>query len=185
MIDSVSLQWLCTVAFAAIGAYYLARLLRAPGSERVSSAAHLAMCAAMILMVWPWGMDVPALPQQVVFGLATAWFLLLAVRATPAGHLRSRVTHGQHAILMAAMVWMLATMPASMTGHASSMNMPGMNMSAMPSSGMPTYQTVITVAVGIYCLVSALPLVVRRTNANLVCQGAMSAGMGALLFVMV
>jgi len=184
MIDSVSLQWLCTVAFAAIGAYYVARLLRAPGSERVSNAAHLAMCAAMILMVWPWGMDVPALPQQVVFGLATVWFLVLAVRATPAGHLGWRVAHGQHAILMAAMVWMLATMPASMAGHGSSMNMPGMNM-PMSGSGMPTYQIVITVAVGIYCLASALGFVARRTSANVVCQGAMSAGMGALLFVMV
>jgi len=185
MIDSVSLRWLCTVAFAAIGAYYLVWLLRAPGGEhreRVSNAAHLAMCAAMILMVWPWGMDVAVLPQQVVFGLAAVWFLVPAVRTAPAGHRWWRLRHGQHAVLMAAMVWMLATLPSSMAADHSGHTM---NMSAMPAAGMPTYQTVITLAVGIYCLASALTQVGRRANASRICQGAMSAGMGALLLVMV
>ncbi|WP_256106137.1 DUF5134 domain-containing protein [Streptomyces sp. ODS05-4] len=40
-------------------------------ADRVGNALHAVMEAAM---AWPWGMDLPACPQMVVFSAAALWF---------------------------------------------------------------------------------------------------------------
>ncbi|MGW7427031.1 DUF5134 domain-containing protein [Streptomyces sp. NPDC054813] len=38
---------------------------------------HAVMGLSMIAMIWPWGMDVPALPQVVVFAALAVMFCVL------------------------------------------------------------------------------------------------------------
>lgn len=92
---------------------------------------HLVMAVAMVAMAWPWGSAMPVAPQVVVFGAAVVWFTGVGV-AQVAGRLPRRMVGGHapwhqfaHAVMMAAMVWMLVVMAAVPSaadgghGHAS------------------------------------------------------------------
>ncbi|BBA95621.1 putative integral membrane protein [Actinacidiphila reveromycinica] len=118
--------------------------------ERIAHGVHAVMGAAMAVMAWPWGMDVPAAPQAVFFGLAAVWFPATALvregrlrRGRPEGGAARAYgtphpwTHAvAHAVMAAAMAWMLLAMPGGMSGGrpeaggpAAMADMPGMDMS--------------------------------------------------------
>jgi hypothetical protein len=146
-----------TVLSAVSGIGFLALLVRPRdggpdgGQDRIAAGLHVLMAYAMIAMPWSWGaLAAPPLAQIIVFGLATAYFVVLLLLPRPAGDVpsggrlprdRSPHAHGvrvdpllaaYHAVMMAAMVAMAAMMldmPTSGAGHdAGSMNgMPGMS----------------------------------------------------------
>lgn len=168
MIATPGLRWILTVLFAVIVAYSLYRATR-PGDTlwaRLIQVLHALMGAAMLAMVWPWGMKVPALAECIAFGLATAWFLLLAVLPGPTlrtsvggGH--PRLHNALHATMMGAMAWMALVMPSAMApphgsggsgGSGSDMaDMPGMAMGGSGSGmSMSLHGTPRTVA-GVLC----------------------------------
>ncbi|MPY54256.1 DUF5134 domain-containing protein [Streptomyces acidicola] len=72
---------------------------------------------SVIAMVWPWGMEVPALPQIVVFAAGALWFVCSALwRADGGFRVRTLLGSLFRAVMMAAMVWMVAVMdPGGMT----------------------------------------------------------------------
>jgi hypothetical protein len=187
MIASALLAFVLSGVFMAIGAWYTYRLVRpAPGppptrNDRVSSVAHIFMSWGMVPMLWAWGMGMPVVPQVVVFGAASAWFLVLAVSRAPEpccslfGRKRTALYHLHHFSLMAAMVWMVLAMSmpvltSSSAGAESSMSMAGMDHSALSTdqmdhmdmvaqtthatqSGPPPIVAGITIALAVYCLV--------------------------------
>lgn len=113
--------------------------------QRVSNVLHLVMAAVMVVMVpgllWtPFVAAVPLPALVAVFGLATAWFVSLAVGARTAAR-GVRWHYSGHALMFAAMTWHLAAM-AAMHGlmTASPGGMPGMNhgggMGGMPVGSM-------------------------------------------------
>jgi hypothetical protein len=188
MIASALLAFVLSGVFMAIGAWYTYRMVRpAPGpppsrADRVSSVAHIVMSWGMVPMVWAWGMGMPIVPQVVVFGAASAWFMVLAVSRAPEaccslfGRKRTALYHLHHFSLMAAMVWMVLAMSmpvltSSSAGAESSMSMAGMDHSAMSGgqmdhmeqlsvpvtqatqAGPPPIVAGITIALAVYCLV--------------------------------
>jgi hypothetical protein len=55
---------------------------RGPGLATIfSTFAAALMASALIAMAWPWGMNVPALPQVIVFALVAILFMGLATRS--------------------------------------------------------------------------------------------------------
>lgn len=115
-----------TVAFVATGVYALARYVRlasdrgpgrdAGGQARAVELLHLLMSLAMIAMAWGWsgGPDTGSgVVQLVVFGAFALVFAVLAARARGVASVLSRAAH---ALMAAAMVWMVAAMPLLM-GH--------------------------------------------------------------------
>ncbi|MEV7043547.1 DUF5134 domain-containing protein [Amycolatopsis sp. NPDC051061] len=106
MIPEPALRWIFTVAFAAAGAFCLYRGFRAGTAvQRVSGVLHLALCGGMIAMAWPATMDLAPAPQVLLFGFAAVWFTGLLVSGAR-GH------DGYHAVMAAAMVWMVLVMSA-------------------------------------------------------------------------
>lgn len=89
---------------------------------------HLLMSVAMIVMVWPAGMaSMPLAPQVALFGVATLWFVSMAVisgvRRARGADVPGAMSHLPHAVMMGAMTWHLQAMAmkhAAMhgTGHA-------------------------------------------------------------------
>lgn len=145
MIAESGLRWLLTVLFAALTAYGLWRVVRPTGhaghggnvafASRMAHLLHALMALAMGVMVWPWGMGLPAAPQVVFFVLAAVWFPAAALVWGGSGRRRRAVWRAlPHALVMAAMAWMLYAM-ATMggiegAGVGSGMaDMPGMDMS--------------------------------------------------------
>ncbi|AGP53294.1 DUF5134 domain-containing protein [Streptomyces rapamycinicus] len=143
MIAATGLRWVLTVLFAvpALSALWRAatpgRADGGPGaSGRVAHLLHAVMALAMVAMVWPWGMDVPARPQIILFTLAAGWYAGVALaRPAPLSRARALSDALPHTVMMGAMAWMAAAMvsSASMPGHGGShdmADMPGMDMSA-------------------------------------------------------
>ncbi|MFI5892930.1 DUF5134 domain-containing protein [Actinoplanes sp. NPDC051513] len=153
------------------------------GGDRVSEALHLLMGGSMIVMIWPWGTEVPAGVWVGGFTISTGWFLARAVRATG-----GRLTLMYFATAAAAMVWMSAAMPGGQ--HHDHASMPGMS----ATSGYPAW---ISVALGAYLVAAALWWVARGMRLaptapdgmtphwSAVCHGMMSAAMGLALLAMV
>ncbi|MFJ3895390.1 DUF5134 domain-containing protein [Streptomyces sp. NPDC090083] len=136
MIAASGLRWIFTLVFALTAAHGSLRGVR-PGAvlpDRVDHALHAVMGLSMIAMVWPWGMDVPALPQVLVFTAGAVWFVV-SVPFRADGGFRPRKLLGTllHAVMMAAMAWMVAVMDsggmAAGHGGGSGHSMAGMDMS--------------------------------------------------------
>lgn len=181
MIASPHLSWLLTAVFAATGLWFLVRCVRSvagtpvPGiTGRVSCAACAVMSMAMIGMSWSWGMSLPVWPQVAVFALATVWFAVLAThsRRPKSG----RLPHVHNALMMAAVIWMIATMPVSMT--RSPLGMAGI---------------IISVVLATYFLLAALSWISQAMHTkrnghayrlDAISHAAMSIGMGMMLFLM-
>ena len=132
MITELSLRWIVTIAFTAVGLFCLYRCVReSTATQRIDDVLHVLMCVAMVAMAWPAAMDVARVPQIVLFGAAALWFAGVLV-AGRSGH--GRLALGYHAVLMAAMAWMVLVMPSAMSG-ATTADMPeggehaGMSMS--------------------------------------------------------
>lgn len=215
MIDTPVLRWLLTLLFAAT-ALWCARVMLLPAirmTARVDAAWHVLMGAAMVAMAWPWGMGVPTTPQTVLFVLACAWFL--GRTAFGAGHDHGgahsarRVSGVHHAAMMAAMAWMVASMPSLMGGHGTDAGgghhhalggggTSGMAAAApMDMAAVPTALTVTNMALGVVFVVACLPWLARaldlgrrlpdpqsptlgRLVADCGCHAAMSFGMGVM-----
>ena len=158
MIGNEVSRWVLSVLFAGLGAWYLAAAGREllPGRRRlvpaVGSGLHVAMCAVMIGMSWPWGAGIPAIAQVTVFTAGGGWFAgqaLFGARTCPAGAGEPAIGpaggHGvswYHAAMMGAMVWMAVAMsalanpvaaaPVSGSAAMAAGSMSGMAMSAGP-----------------------------------------------------
>ncbi|OZC76937.1 hypothetical protein CH274_19925 [Rhodococcus sp. 06-418-5] len=124
MIGDTSLRWITTALFVFAAGYCVYRIIRAANwNVRIDHGFHLVMCAAMIAMVWPWGLGVPLLPQGAFFAAATVWFAISAARTAPSTtdvdeHPHGPAMGGYHAFMMAAMVWMVAVMAGWLPGAA-------------------------------------------------------------------
>ncbi|PCN48190.1 hypothetical protein Csp2054_08530 [Curtobacterium sp. 'Ferrero'] len=138
MSHALPLSTALTVLFALTGAGYLAFACR-PGSDgvaRVSDVLHVLMSVAMLAMPWSWGMTVaPPVLQVVVFGIGTAFYLVLVLSGGRLGRHdhhgpggSGRLVLGYHVLMMGAMVVMGVMMLP--TGSGSAMSMPGMRMSS-------------------------------------------------------
>jgi hypothetical protein len=150
----VATSILISAVFALTGAGYLVRAVLggASGIGRVSDLLHVLMSVAMLSMPWGWGMVFPTTLQEIVFGLATAFYVVLAISgpsglgdAAPTAHAHhaGRGSLVFHAVMMAAMVLMAVQMSGSMTG--ASMSMPGMVMGSGAGGGVDTSGTAWTV----------------------------------------
>src|SRR5262245_14515041 len=116
MITALAARWLLTAVFAAAG---LGAVLprRAPAGsarpvDRVSAVFCAAMCAALIVMTWRSEPAAAVWLQAVAFGCAALWFWL-ALFAGSGEARRPAFTVLLHALMAAAMIWMLAAMPAA------------------------------------------------------------------------
>lgn len=175
MISSVQLSWTLSIVFGVVCGWSLFRCLqpnvaaRQPTiADRVSYFAHFVMSAAMIAMIWPWGMGLPLWPQTVVFVLATVWFLALAAAGSRIAscardiEAQGRWHNLQHAVLMTAMVWMLAMMPLVPTsspsegsGHAHHGGASASTSSSVDVD-IPVAITMISLLLALYCVFLAL-----------------------------
>ncbi|MEU8639869.1 DUF5134 domain-containing protein [Amycolatopsis sp. NPDC048633] len=148
MIEATGLRWILTIVFAATGFFCLYRCFRqGPVTSRFGDVLHAAMCVAMVAMAWPATMAFARLPQLALFGFAAVWFAVATARGAAHG---SRWHPAFHAVMMAAMAWMVFAMPRAMVGSgaASTMDMPGMEGMAMalPSAGGGVPADVVVVA---------------------------------------
>lgn len=170
---SLQLSVLLTVACLATGSWHLGRCIRASDGGgvsaltcRISDFAHVIMSAAMLAMVWPWGMKLPAWPQLAVFALATVWFLAHAVSAlrSQAEPFVQSAPPVHHALTMAAMVWMITTMPSTMAVSGSSSSSGGHHHSTASATAdstpvfahVPSAVIAVNVAIGVFFILSAL-----------------------------
>ncbi|MFI5859661.1 DUF5134 domain-containing protein [Streptomyces parvulus] len=145
MINATGLRWILTALFV-LPACYALWLAATPGRtvvNRVGHALHAVMGAAMAAMAWPWGMDLPAGPQVVVFSAGALWFAGAALARSVRATTRTAALSGAlpHVVMMASMAWMAAVMNGS--GMAGSMggaaqDMPGMDMSGTDATSAMT-----------------------------------------------
>lgn len=175
MVDALLLRWILTLVFAATGGWFLVHLATASAhgrtstlADRTCALAHVAMSLAMIAMSWPWGMRLPLWPQLVVFALATVWFLVLALpsrRSAEHAHGSGRLSDVHHASMMAAMVWMIATMPVLMsTGgtsdngghHHASASAASVQAASSEPAGTPEFIVWTSLALGAFFILSSL-----------------------------
>lgn len=220
MVESLLLSWVLTVLFAVTAAWcaYSATRPALLARDRLSSVSHLVMSLLMIAMVWPWGMRVPATPQIVLFAATALWFAALTVLRTPCAHGYGspRLAHGHHAVMSAAMVWMLATMPLLMLGasdsggghhHHSMGTGGGSGVLAAPAAAdtAPGAVVAVSAVLGAFLVLSSMAWIstavdtarhnsdtagspadpaMTRLAFDSACHGAMSIGMGAMLFAM-
>lgn len=216
MIAATGLRWLLTVLFSVLALFGLARTVRPAhggAAERVAHGLHTLMAVAMGVMVWPRGMDVPALPLVVWFAASAVWFAVAAlVRVGPGSRPRALLASVPHVLLMAAMAWMLAAMDSALSGgpggsSGGTDDMPGMDMSGGSLATMTPAGDGQRVAAGVWAVVFLVLALwwlaggfdaarrpagpgaghVGGTGAHdacdLLCHGAMALGM-AVMFVL-
>ncbi|MFP5022763.1 DUF5134 domain-containing protein [Pseudonocardia phyllosphaerae] len=182
MITSLSLSLLLTVLFVGTGLYALARwsavvAARLTPARRLSELSHLLMSAAMVLMVWSWPGTAGLSVQLVLFGGFALGFAVDAVR-----RYRHRL-HGcaggsAHALMTAAMVWMLAAMPLIMpmpaassgasgghAGHAGHEGMAGMPGAEHVHGGPAGWAVAVTLALVVGLVVATAFWAVRAAGA--------------------
>jgi hypothetical protein len=159
-------SWALTTVFTGTALWFLVGCTRSTActTERVNGGAHVVMGLAMVAMVW--GAALPIWLQVAFFAAATIWFA--GVATVPHRGQDFRALH--HALMAAAMVWMVVTM--SIGHHAM------------------TAATIVSVVFAWYFVLAALPFcygVVRRRPRPLdaASHAAMSIGTGVLLLSMV
>ncbi|AWK11973.1 DUF5134 domain-containing protein [Streptomyces spongiicola] len=120
MIAGNGLRWILTVVFAVPVMYGTWRAC-APGTEagdRVDQAFHVVAGSLMIAMVWPWGTVLPTGPQLIALVAGAAWFLGSApLRAATGARVAASYAALPHAVMTAAMAWMVAVMGTASPGH--------------------------------------------------------------------
>ncbi|MEU9635825.1 DUF5134 domain-containing protein [Streptomyces tendae] len=124
MIAASGLRWILTLMFAAPVLYGLWRLvLPTTGlTGRVGHVLHAAMGVLMIAMAWPWGMDLAAAPQVVLFTAGAVWFVGASlIRPGALSRTGAVLAAWPHALMMGAMAWMVGAMATSgsTAGHGS------------------------------------------------------------------
>lgn len=154
---------------------------------------HLVMSLAMLLMIWRPVGTAGTWMQSAVF---TAFAALMLVSVPRAHDAAQRVDLVGHAVLNAAMVWMLATMPLLMGHPMSTPSDPhaahhggSMDTMAMQLNPTPTWATVatgITIAISVLVALWWLVRLARdrghRLHAG--CYLVMGAGMASMLALM-
>lgn len=187
--------WLISVWFVTLGvAALIGTLQQRSWPDRVSGAAHIAMCAAMAVMPWPVAADVPTIATVLVFSAAALWFVGLANLASGSDAARThhghRLTLGYHAVMMAAMAWMGVAMAGP--------SMAGMQMGHGPAvSPLPAWAAAVTLGFAVVFACAAVWFVVRlaRPSADGADAGlppvlnhlldlGMAVGMGGALLAM-
>jgi hypothetical protein len=177
MFGSPAVKLLFTVVFgaAALAAALPVARPRRP-SGQVAAGFCIAMCAALIAMAW-WAEPSGAVWLQVAaFGGTALWLVL-------AGPVRAGL---QHALIAAAMTWMLTAIPA----RAPMRGMPGMTGMAAATPSVPVLAVSLLAAA--CCVATSIPWVTRaiggrgqrRTDPRAASQAAMSVGMAAMLIAM-
>lgn len=214
MIAGTGLRTALTVLFAAAALYGLRLLLRpcarsvkARAADTVDGLLHTAMALCMAVMVWPAGMDVPALPQTVLFSAATLWFASRAVL-----HRHDRPGDAAHAVMSAGMAWMVTAMAHAMTSghspagpdtggstaasgtghgshHAADGGTAAMSLTDGVSRGLTLVLAAACVAIAWWWLARAFDtarIAPRRPEAvQHTCHGGMGAGTAVMLFAMI
>jgi hypothetical protein len=150
LIGDLTLRWIVTILFGVSIATYVYILVAQHDRQTstVNHLLHLTMSAAMIVMAWRVGVNLPTVGPMIFFLLAGVWFVRVAGRVSSAT--RDRLTNYYYAVKMAAMAWMYAVMNGSLpgqTGHSPdhalsgslAMNMSGMDMS-MSGMEMPAHE---------------------------------------------
>ena len=194
MVQDDLLRVLLSVLFGGSGLFLLAQTIRAREPRaRVDDGTHVLMCVSMLAMTFPWGDSWPVMPQLIVFGLAALWFVgqLFVAPLTGGAHRHGTgavrlVALLYHAVMMAAMVWMVGLMSTLMnhsgsgggeqdgrTGSAGT-SMPGMSMPAHPAAG--GFPHGLAVALG-WVLVGVFAVATLVWSSGLISSGLRSAGL--------
>lgn len=135
MIDDLALRWTVTVLFGAsiAGQVYALVAQRGQWIGTVERLLHLVMSAAMLVMAWPAGMELPTVGPMVFFLAAAVWFVLVAAHVFSGT--ADRLTNGYHAIMMAAVAWLYAVMTGGLPGQPG--HLPDRTLSRSPGMKMP------------------------------------------------
>jgi Domain of unknown function (DUF5134) len=207
VVGALWLRWLLTAIFAVAGLGSLlprGRTTSASIADRISDAFHVLMSAALIAMTWR---AEPALLlwfQAALFAGAVVWFGL--ARSSRITRARAPEVSGlHHAIMAAAMIWMLTVLSAatpmaadtSATGatpatRSAAGAMPAMTaMPAMRASARSTTVLVLSTLLVVYLAAAAISWLVRAVgpgrgerDAAAAGHAAMSAGMAVMLLAM-
>lgn len=206
MIGSETARWLLTAVFAA-AALAAVLPLRAPartaaGADRAGAVFCLAMCAAMAAMTWLPEPAAAVWMQAAGFGCAGLWFGL----GRSGWFRRPSLTGLHHALMAAAMIWMLAALPGvarmagtgRTAGTAGMAGMAGMQpprgqgpMAAMAAMGPPVPVLAVSALAAACCVIAAVPWLARAVGPGLrvtdpaaAGNALMSAGMAAMLLAM-
>jgi hypothetical protein len=189
MLPALAARWLVTVVFAAAG-LAAARPRRRTGTARAAgwdSVVFCAvMCAALIVMTWRSEPAAAAWTQAAVFGCAALWFGLASLAGRGR---RPSLPAVLHALMAAAMIWMLTAMPA--TAGMPSAGPAGGAMASMSRAATPAPVLVISILLAVSCAAASIPWLARALGPGLRLKdaaaaghAAMSAGMAAMLIVM-
>ncbi len=114
LVGDLGLRWIVSILFGVSIAIYL-YIVAAQHNRWISTVSHLlhlTMLAAMILMAWRVGIDLPPVGPMIFFALAGIWFAFAAGRVS-----RDRMINQYYAVMMVAMAWMYAVMNASLPGQ--------------------------------------------------------------------
>jgi hypothetical protein len=164
----------------------LLRFRQGPVTSRFGDVLHAAMCVAMVAMAWPATMAFARLPQLALFGFAAVWFAVATARGAAHGGHDGRWQPGFHAVMMAAMAWMVFAMPRAMVGSgaASTMDMPGMAGMSMPlpsaGGGVPADVVIVALVLAItFCLAGVAFLARAIDGVRAAAPPVRTAGWGA------
>jgi hypothetical protein len=151
MIHDIVLRWVVTgLSALSAGAWGLAIVSRhRVWTEAVRCGLHFVMAIAMLVMVWPWGAQLPATGPAVFFVLAAVWFVILSLNPAevPGETVPLRTVYGYHALMMLAMAWMYTFIHGLLSpGHSSMhhhMDMDMVGKEVQTSAGSPAWITAI------------------------------------------
>jgi hypothetical protein len=201
VIEATGLRWIVTAVFVAAGLFCAYRCFRqGPVTSRLGDVLHVVMCAGMVTMAWPVTMSFARVPQLVLFGFAAAWFAgTTAWGAAHAGH-TGRWQPGYHAVMMAAMAWMVFAMPGAMVASGATMDMEGMPGMSMPvtsgAGGGPAGVVVLALVLAAVFTLAGTAFLARAIDgvrgtppsvrtAGWGADGLMGLGMAVMLLAMV
>jgi hypothetical protein len=169
VIASPPLAWMLTAAFVLTGGYALLRCSATvagplPPERRTAELAHLVMSVSMVVMTWTWFSTTGLALQVVLFAVFAAYFATRAVRGWR-GAAHACAGGAAHALMAAAMVWMLVAMPLVMPtpvaasdgegGHAGHAGHAGAAAGdAMAAGGQAGGAVAVTLAVSVALLVA-------------------------------
>lgn len=188
MIASLPLALALSAVFVLTGAYALVRWSATmtgplPPSRRMAELAHLVMSVAMLMMSWTWAGTTGVTVQIVLFTVFAGYFVLDAVRRYRTGS-DGCAGGSAHALMAAAMVWMLAAMPLIMPmpvaagaggGHGAHSGHGGGDGAAMDMStqaGPAAWAVVLTIGACAALLATAAFWAVRALCGRTVVAGA-------------
>lgn len=188
MITALAARWLFTVVFAVA---VLGAVL--PRRPRVPAVFCVAMCGSLIAMTWWSEPAIATRIQAAAFGCAALWFGLASVTGSGQGR-RPSLAALLHAVMAVAMVWMLTAMPSA-TGMSPAESgrgaMAQMSPASMSPSATPSSVLVVSILFAVCCAATAFWWLTRAVGPGsrvkdsvLASHAAMSAGMAAMLLVM-